>query len=135
LQKLVEHILYLGQKENGSINGLVLNKVLVLAFRDYLHENGENEVVQNLYDHGFELWTYGLIHAESYYKYKKFGRFFIREKGVYHEELSDIDPYIYKWLEFSLSDMIAESQNYELWRMNIEKIKIGESISISLDFI
>ncbi|PLS19355.1 hypothetical protein CVD28_02770 [Bacillus sp. M6-12] len=135
MNTLVEHILYLGQEEKGSINNLILNKVLCLSFRDYFHDYGKNELVQELYDNGFEIWSYGLAHVKQYREYKHFGRFAIRKKGIYHENLSDFDAYIHKWLNVSLREMVMEAQNYELWRTNIDKIQKGKQVRISLESI
>lgn len=132
MDKLVEHIICIANKEIGGINKLVLNKVLCLSFRDFYRIHGENEQIKTLNDGGFELWAYGLTHKTTFYKYWINGRRKITDEVKYHSELSDFDDFIKKWLQTDLNDLITESQNHYLWRENIKSIMTGKTIGISL---
>lgn len=129
MNRLTDHIIYLGNRELGSISNLKLNKVLCLSCYDYLQES---TFPCDIKLEGFELAPYGLMNIKEYRRYKIFGRSSINSMGVYYDDLGFLDKYICKYLYLSIGEIVEMAQGFEEWSQNIDRICNNGSISINI---
>lgn len=134
MERLVEHILYIGDKERENITPLQLSLVAYFAF-GYLINAGHKEVLEELYLlERFEGRANGPSLPETFKKYNQYNSLPILEEGTEDVELSNIEDFnqaILNLIRQDVFDLVKVSQKHSFWQYN--KVYILSGIRVSYD--
>lgn len=134
MREFAQHVIKVGNEYAGGISNLQLQKIMYFALGDYIKDHGiEDEVVQDIYDEPFQAWTYGPVVETEYHRYKKYGRYFIRESGQENELYEDLNDYITEYLDWSVTDLVEESHKHSTWSDNMQLILQKENVEYDLE--
>ncbi|WP_339213966.1 type II toxin-antitoxin system antitoxin SocA domain-containing protein [Ornithinibacillus sp. FSL M8-0202] len=131
MQNFADHTIAIS-KEYGGISNLKLQKVLYFALGQYIRDNGINDLVRDIYTERFEAWQYGPVIKSEYHRNKHFGRYNIRREAQIHENYNDLNDYIIKNLNRSVTDLVEDSHSRPTWSTNREAILSNQIVTYDL---
>jgi uncharacterized phage-associated protein len=133
MRQFTEHVIAVANENTSGISNLQLQKILYFAIGDYIKEHGRDFTIEELYTEPFQAWTYGPVVESEYHRYKKYGRYFIRESGSRFDEYSDFDMHIKKYLKWSVTELVEKSHDHPTWYENRQSILEKELIEYRLE--
>lgn len=126
MQKLVNHIIYIANKNDLPLKSFHLQKILYFLIRNSKSYLPKEQIVK-LYDEPFLVWHYGPIVESIYNKYLTYGSNSILEDGKYSIEFEKLDSEILRYLKIDPFRMIEASKTHAFWQLNKHHIKNGRS--------
>jgi uncharacterized phage-associated protein len=133
MRNFADHVISVSQSLGYGITNLQLQKVMYFTLGDYLRDNGIDNLALETYTEPFEAWTYGPVVRSEYFRFKSFGRFSIREKGLYNEQYNVFDEHIRKYINKSVNDLVEESHKHGTWYNNRQLILQQERVEYRLE--
>ena len=124
MRDFANHILAIAYKNNLSVSNLKLQQVMYFAIKT---QKDNPELLSEIYDEPFYVWSYGPTIPSIYAKYYGYGSRAIIEKGERKDEYSIFDNTIINLLNKDLFELIEKSRINIHWQANKNKISRGIS--------
>lgn len=124
MRNFANHILAIAYENNLSVSNLKLQQVMYFALKT---QKNNLELLSEIYDEPFHVWSYGPTVPSIYAKYYGYGSKAIIEKGKRDDKYSIFDNTIINLLNKNLFELIEKSRVNIHWQANKNKISKGIS--------
>lgn len=124
MRNFANYILAIAYENNLSVSNLKLQQVMYFALKT---QKNNLELLSEIYDEPFYVWSYGPTVPSIYAKYYGYGSRAIIEKGKRDDKYSIFDNTIINLLNKDLFELIEKSRVNIHWQANKNKISKGIS--------
>lgn len=129
-----DHIIALAQENHFPITNLHLQKFMYFTLKLAKEESlFDEDVLREMYDEQFEVWTYGPVIGHQYSRFKRFASESILGDFEQNPNLTPLNPIILELFQVNIFTLVELSTLVPFWVENHEQIKDGIS-DIKYDF-
>ena len=123
-----DHIIAVAKENHFPITNLHLQKFMYFTLKLAKEEKFiDEEVLREMYDEQFEVWTYGPVVRQQYLRFKRFASEFIIGSFQQNPNLTLLNPTILELLTVDIFTLVDISIRLPFWVKNHDKIKDGIS--------
>lgn len=123
-----DHIIAVAKENHFPITNLHLQKFMYFTLKLAKEEKFiDEEVLREMYDEQFEVWTYGPVVRQQYLRFKRFASEFIIGSFQQNPNLTLLNPIILELLTVDIFTLVDISIRLPFWVKNHDKIKDGIS--------
>ena len=123
-----DHIIAVAKENHFPITNLHLQKFMYFTLKLAKEEKFiDEEVLREMYDEQFEVWTYGPVIRQQYLRFKRFASEFIIGSFQQNPNLTLLNPIILELLTVDIFTLVDISIRLPFWVKNHDKIKDGIS--------
>ena len=123
-----DHIIAVAKENHFPITNLHLQKFMYFTLKLAKEEKFiDKEVLREMYDEQFEVWTYGPVVRQQYLRFKRFASEFIIGSFQQNPNLTLLNPIILELLTVDIFTLVDISIRLPFWVKNHDKIKDGIS--------
>ncbi|HLQ97557.1 MAG TPA: type II toxin-antitoxin system antitoxin SocA domain-containing protein [Candidatus Dormibacteraeota bacterium] len=126
MKEIVDHILYVADKDKTKLTQLQLHKISYFAF-GYLLKIKKQNIAEKLYEsESFEAWIYGPVLPKTYERFKKYVGTPILYRGKESDQLSEIDNFnkiIEILMHRNVFDLVERSHQHRFWASKKQGIR------------
>ena len=119
-----DHIIAVAKENHFPITNLHLQKFMYFTLKLAKEEKFiDEEVLREMYDEQFEVWTYGPVIRQQYLRFKRFASEFIIGSFQQNPNLTLLNPIILELLTVDIFTLVDISIRLPFWVKNHDKIK------------
>lgn len=130
----VDHIIAVTKENKFPITNLHLQKFMYFTLKLAKEEKIiDEQVLRDLYDEQFEVWTYGPVVRNQYLRFKRFASEFIIGDFEQNLHLTPLNHIILELMQVNVFTLVDIGTRLPFWVENHDKIKDGIS-DVKYDF-
>lgn len=129
-----DHIIAVAKENKFPITNLHLQKFMYFTLKLAKEEKIiDEQVLRDMYDEQFEVWTYGPVVRNQYLRFKRFASEFIIGDFEQNLHLTPLNHIILELMQVNVFTLVDISTRLPFWVENHDKIKDGIS-DVKYDF-
>lgn len=131
MKQFARHILAVANENTMNVTNLQLQKVMYFSMKE---TDTDRSLLEDMYDHEFNVWRFGPVVPEVYDRYRLFGASTILDSGERNEKFDIFNEKITELLQVYPFDLVEKSQKDDFWVLNKNELYFGRSdIKYGLD--